>query len=266
MEKKINIRRLSAIVALSVLVCLLSACAQEPSASVTQPSTAPTEPIASTEPASTSEQPWSHKAALTNLLEETNRTGELLPPAEPEMTAPPGTLVDISRIPKASQNRIGETVSIILAKQQQSIPFYYACSETGEERLAVFINAPKIPMLVVFETKLGGIKGLYSHIASEAVFEGKILSMTNISWEEGAIHAVSACIYIEDIPAKEILTADTALVAGECIGIVGTDSSGAVLNVLRGGKYSTASNALKEDIDWMNQKFERYGIIAGISI
>ena len=121
---------------------------------------------------------------------------------------------------------IGETVSIILTKQQQATPFYYSCSETGAERLAVFIQAERIPILIIFETQLCGVEALCKQIRSGAAFQGKILSMTNISFGEGNVYAPNLCRYTDDIQANEILTEKSAITVGECLGVVGIASGG----------------------------------------
>lgn len=215
--------------------------------------TGATETTGSTEPTA----PWDHEAALSRFLEETNHSGEI--PAE-DKPVPPGTLPDVNLIPKASQTRLGETVSIILAQKQSKVAFYYSCAENGTERLAVVIPAEKIPMMVIFETELGGIQGLCRVIETEEVFQGKILSMTNITFEEGNIQVFNVCGSTYGIPVIEILTKDTSVNVGECLGVVGTNDAGTVVTVIKGGVYETASAALKENLDWMKGKFARYSL------
>ncbi len=166
--------------------------------------------------------------------------------------------MELWQIPQPSQSRIGETVSLILAREQQEIPFYYSYNRSGEERLAVFIHA-KIPMLVVFETQLGGIQELYRCISSETVFQGKILSMTNIDNLESQVYARNL-FGSDDVAEDEHLTADTSLVEGECVGIVGTDEGGTVLSIVKGGMYESASEGLKQQIDWMKKILMRYSL------
>ncbi len=259
---------------LCLLLCFLCACAEEPVPERTPPATVipiptggtvsqetePTVngPVWSTEPTENTEPmlPWAHEAALTNLLEDTNYHGEYLPG---DGLPVPGSLIPVELIPAASQSRVGETVSIILAQRQQAIPFYYRCTAEGEERLAVFIDA-KIPMLVIFETELGGIKELHDHIQSETVFQGKILSMTNLDRTEGSVYAKSRSKNTENVLDGEILTDGTSLTAGECVGVVGTDDGSTAITVIKGGRYETASDGLKDDIDWMKQVFQRYSL------
>lgn len=212
-----------------------------------------TETTGSTEPTT----PWDHEAALSRFLEETNHNGEM---ASEDELLPPGTLPDVERIPKASQTQVGETVPIILAQKQSKVAFYYSFTEDGPERLAVVIPAEKIPMMVIFETELGGIQGLCRVIETEEVFQGKILSMTNITPEEGDIQVFNVCGSTYPIPAREILTKGTSVNVGECLGVVGTDDTGTAVTVIKGGVYETASAALKEDLDWMKGKFARYSL------
>lgn len=214
-----------------------------------------------TEPAeSTATEPtnlgWQHEAALTRFLNDTNHNGTIIPFEE---LVPPGTLPEVWQIPKADQELVGETVSIILAKEQQVICFYYIYTTGGVERLAVFIR-DNIPLLMVFETTLGGIDGLCSAIKSETVFQGKILSMTNVCFEEGVIYAKNVCSPY-DIPEHEILTENATISVGECLGYVGVvDSAGATEVFIKGGVYETASSSLQKDIDWMKEKFRRFSL------
>ncbi len=227
-----------------------------PSGSIAAPlPTENTDPSENTEP-TVEPGPWTHEAALIHLLEETNQTGEYLPSNGAEA---PGSLTPVDRIPAADQSRVGETVPIILAQRQQTIPFYFRCTADGNERLAVFINA-KIPMLVIFETDIGGIRGLYEHIQAETVFSGKILSMTNLDKAQGSVYARNCCADTSDVRADEILTDGTLMTDGGCVGIVGTPDGGVALTVIKGGIYECASDGLKFDIDWMHQVFRRYSL------
>lgn len=215
--------------------------------------TEPTESTA-TEPTNLG---WQHKAALTRFLNDTNHNGTITPY---EQLVPPGTLPEVWQIPKADQELVGETVSIILAKEQQVICFYYICTTDGVERLAVFIG-DNIPLLMVFETTLGGIDGLCSAIKSETVFQGKILSMTNVYVEEGVYQAKSVCGYKYGISDHEILTENATMSVGECLGYVGVvDSAGSTEVFIKGGVYETASSSLQKNIDWMKEKFRRFSL------
>lgn len=201
--------------------------------------------------------PWEHEAALSRFLEDINHNGEI---ASGDKAVPPGTLPEVEQIPKASQTRVGETASIVLSQKQSKVAFYYSCAENGTERLAVFITARRIPMMVIFETELGGIQELCRHIKTEEVFQGKILSVTNISPTEGNIQAFIVCSDIKGIPVNEIFSEGTSVTFGECIGIVGTDEESSVVTVIKGGIYETASKELREDLDWVKEKFERYSL------
>ncbi len=128
---------------------------------------------------------WPHEAALDRFLTQVNHEGTIGydPSAEP---VAPGTLPDVKFIPTADQSMVGSRVPIILAQEQQAIPFYYSYDTvTGIERLAVVLQADRIPMLIIFETTLGGLNGLCEKIAKQEPFEATILSMTNISYQEG---------------------------------------------------------------------------------
>lgn len=200
---------------------------------------------------------WEHEATLLRFLEETNHSGVIAGGSTP---VPPGTLPEIQQIPAANQTLVGKIVPIVLARKQQAISFYYTYRENGTERLAVFIPAEKIPMLIIFETTLGGADGLYDHIKSEKVFQAKILAVVNISYEEGNIYAYNVGAKLDGISEQEILREGKNLKAGECIGVVGTNSAGVEAEVLKGGTYEIAGKAFRENIDWMKDKFNRYSL------
>lgn len=194
-----------------------------------------------------------HEASLFRFLEETNHSGTYLPNKE---LVPPGTPYEIWQIPKASQTLVGQTVSLILAKVEWAVPFYYSCDEDGTERLAVYLQAEAVPMLMIFETDLGGIHGLYRKIKNEEIFQGKVLAVTNVDDVEGNFQAYGVCRYVDDVRESEIISVETSLTAGECLGVVNSDGT----VILKAGQYATASDALREDIEWMHEKFLRYSL------
>ena len=248
------------ILLLVIVLCLsMNACKKNV---IEQPDSS-TNQMENTEQTGNAENPqndsWNPGLSLFRFLEDTNSNGQLAPTEE---QVAPGDLPEMWRIPQPDQSRIGETVSIVLAKWHQAIPFYYSCAENGTERLVVFLSAEKIPMLMAFETQLGGIAELCKKISTGAEFQGKILAMVNISWEEGNIYAPNVGSSTYQVAAEEFLTESTALVAGECVGIIGraNDKDNTVLTVVKGGVYQTASQGLRSNIDWMKQKFTRCGI------
>lgn len=205
-------------------------------------------------------QPKEYENSVFRFLQETNHSGTIIPNEE---TVPPGTLPEVWRIPQPEQDLVGQTVNIVLAKDQDMTPFYFCCTEAGVESLYVFLSA-KIPMLILFETHLGGIKGLYDHIQNKTVFQGKIYAMVNVSYEEGNVYAYNACYYQEDIPENEILNNGTDLIAGKCMGVVGyreTADGPEFKMLLKGAGLENVSAALKKDFDWMYEKLERFGLV-----
>lgn len=153
---------------------------------------APTEPD-STEsvPPPTTESNADPQTYVSQLLTDINYNGKIQPGTE---LVPPGTLPEISRIPSADQSAVGTTVKINLGIGQPKGSYLYRVdSQNNRELLAVVIHAARentnngfyIPLLAVFEVELGGLKGLCSAISTQESFSATILSLTNISFEEG---------------------------------------------------------------------------------
>ena len=201
----------------------------------------------------------SDENSVFRFLQETNHTGTIIPYEE---VVPPGFLPEVWRIPQPDQNLIGQTVDIVLSVHQEKTPFYFCCTDNGLESLYVFLPA-EIPMLIRFETNVGGIQGLYKHIGNRTVFQGKISAMVNLSYEEGNIYAYNVCYYQEDISVNEILNDGTDLVTGKCMGVLGYRETGdtqAFKLLLKGANLDNISHALEEDFAWMQNKLKRFGL------
>ena len=221
----------------------------------------PTESIA---PSATVTEPsvdcpsWNHKSALTRFLTEINRSGSIRPS---ETTQAPGTLPAVDRIPIADQSLVGESVTIIFAQEQQEIPFYYCYdADTGWERLAVVITAEKIPLLMVFQTKLGGTAKLCQAIASEREINATILSMTNISYEEGCAYVRNACQLASQNQKIDIFANGISAISGQYIGMVGKDHDGKAVNLLAGAESSQLSDSVQSGLNVWFRIFERFGL------
>ena len=128
---------------------------------------------------------------VAQLLTDINYNGKIQSGTE---IVPPGTLPEITQIPAADQTAVGSTVQINLgAGQTKGSYLYRVDSQNNRELLAVVIHAARentnngfyIPLLAVFEVELGGLKGLCSAISTQESFSATILSLTNISFEEG---------------------------------------------------------------------------------
>lgn len=248
----------SLLVVLALIITVFVACTPVVDSEQTTENYDPVTTIGTQSPQPT--QPiWQHEAALMRFLEDINHTGTIIPSTEP---VPPGTLPEVWRIPQPNQDLVGQTVDIVLAQDQQAIPFYYSCSEAGVESLFVFIEADKIPMLINFGVQLGGIQGLYQHIQNETVFQGRIFGMKNLSFEEGNVYAYNVCSYHTDIPDNEILNEVTDLTVGVCMGVVGNGfrHGEETVNLLKGAKRENMSSQFHKDVDWMYQLLQRYGL------
>lgn len=119
---------------------------------------------------------------LSHFLTDTNYSGKI--ESSGEMGAP-GTLPDVSQIPKADQTSIGGEVLISLDSSQTPVAFlYYFDPSTGVEHLAAVISCNNIPMLIVFQAELGGVSALCEALATGTAFSATIASIANISYEE----------------------------------------------------------------------------------
>ena len=209
--------------------------------------------------------PWSHEAALSRFLTQINHEGSIAVDTSGE-AVPPGTPPDVNAIPKADQSLIGENVQIILAQEQYAVPFYYSYEEaSGMERLAVIIDAEKIPMLIIFETELNGAEGLCEMIASQEPFNATILAMVNISFMEGAVYAPNASLSDVENGEEIDVFADTVTQnAGIFIGFVGTDEAGNTFHILKGTEAGAASSNLQDSINVYLKIFARFDLMAFI--
>lgn len=200
---------------------------------------------------------WSHEAALTRFLTDVNHKGSIPPGDKP---VPPGTLPEVSRIPKADQSWVGSTVQVILARQQQVIPFYYFCGDDGTERLAMVVEAERIPLLIVLETALGGYQKLCEKIAAQEVFTGRVLSMTNICPQENH-YAYAACSIVENVAAQEIINMESPTGGpgkGVFVGAVGVTAGDKTVSMMMGSFSGDASEALHSKLKVFQRMFERY--------
>ena len=128
---------------------------------------------------------------VTQLLTDINYTGQI---QSNTGAVAPGALPDISQIPCAEQTPIGTTIQINLGSGQTMGSYLYRVDfQNSRELLAVVIHATPeetnngfyIPLLAVFQVKLGGIKGLCRAISTQKSFSATVLSLTNISFQEG---------------------------------------------------------------------------------
>ena len=203
--------------------------------------------------------PKQHKASVFRFLQDTNHNGTIAPYTE---LVPPGTLPEMAQIPQPDQDMVGQTVDILLSMDQQMTPFFYVCTESGVEYLYVIIPA-KIPMLILFETQLGGVQGLYPRLRYKKVFQGKITAMINISYEEGNVYAYNVCSNQEDMFPDEILNDGAKGSTGQYLGVVGCRETGDGWDkqlLLKGTYVDNISGDLFHDIRWMYNLLQRYGL------
>ena len=252
-----NVKTVRVLCCLLCVVLLLCACAPGQGG----PSTVPTDPNP-TVPTQPTEAPDAWQAyAFTRFLTDTNLNGRIAPTGTIEA---PGTLPDVSRIPAADQALVGQTVTVIFARMQQVIPFYYLCEgAAGTERLAVVIQTDRIPLLLVLETRLGGLPGLCDVIRRQESFEARILAATNISFEEGmyAGNAVRRDYALDPSEIYDLLEGEVLPEAGVFLGAFGTDDQGMPVAILKGSDGPDLSSGLQEDLSVYHKIYTRFDLL-----
>ena len=210
---------------------------------------------------------------LTNVfrfypVENSQTADPLLPPDKPveDPDTPPGTLADPKDLKQPDQALVNETVRINLGRSQPRCPFLFY-SDQGTERLAVVLLEEQlicVPMLMIFEIDLG-VDGLCDVLSNEKTFEAKILSMTNITWEEGMF--TCGTIPRNDdpyvCPPEEeqyniVSDVDTAPKSGWFVGNFGENSG----EIIYGGQsIDNLSTVFKNKLAVYNRIFNRFGLI-----
>lgn len=184
-----------------------------------------------------------------------------LSPDEPveEPDSAPGTLTDAKDIGQPDQSLVNTTVKINLGRLQPCCPFLFY-SDQGTERLAVVLRPDEvlfIPMLMIFETDLG-VEGLCDALSSEKTFEAKILSMTNLTWEEG-MYTTNVVLNLPEEEKYNIVSdVDTVPESGWFVGNFGEDS---VEFICGGQNIDDLSTVFKNKLAVYNRIFSRFGLI-----
>ncbi len=253
--------RFCMMIVLLLVTALLVACAPvvDPGEINTTEESSTESTVSTTIPVNSSPPIREHKANVFRFLQETNYFGAIIPNTEP---VPPGTLPEVWQIPQPDQDVVGQTVDILLAMDQKMTPFFYVCTRSGAEYLYVIVPA-KIPMLILFETRLGGVNKLYPCLRYKKVFQGKITAIINISYEEGTVYAYNVCSDQEDMFPDEIFNDGAKCSTGEYLGVVGCRETGNGLEkqlLLKGTYVDNISAGLHDDIRWMYNLLQRYGL------
>lgn len=213
------------------------------------------QPIVTTQPTTSPPAPV-HDDSPLRFLTDLNLNGSLYPSEE---MVPPGTLPELDEIPPYDQDLIGEKVSITLAGDQLRTSFYYRSGEN--ERLALVIGEFNIPLLMVFETNLGGVEALCQKLAAEESFEATILAAVNISFQEG-MYARNVATTREDFPVYEQFDLDSGVIptaGGEYIGIVGLDDK-TIVKCIKGSQTGDPSDMLVHAFDIFYRIFDRFDL------
>ena len=198
--------------------------------------------------------------------EENSQTADpLAQPDEPveDPDTAPGTLTDAEDVKQPDQALVNKTVKINLGRSQPRCPFLFY-SDQGTERLAVVLLEEQLictPVLIIFETDLG-VDGLCDALSSEKTFEAKILSMTNITWQEG-MYAVGTVPRNDDpalCPPEEeqyniVSDVDTVPESGWFFGAFGENSG----EIIYGGQsMDDLSEVFKKKLAVYDRIFNRF--------
>ena len=185
---------------------------------------------------------------LSRFLTDANYHGKI---ASSEDLVTPGTLPDVSLIPKADQVSVGSNVLISLDSSQTPVAFlYHLDTSTGAERLAAVIFCDNIPMLIVFQPELGGVSALRDALTTGTAFSAAIVSIVNISYEE-SMYAFNAAEISEQGTVDPSAPPETD---GEQIWLVG------YLGMQEGQSCTTLFSANTNALEIYHQIFSRFSI------
>ena len=198
--------------------------------------------------------------SFAQLLTDVNYNGAYQLPTEP---VPPGTVRDISLIPPAPQDLVGQSVELAFQHDSRSLYFYYYADEvSGKERLAVIISE-KIPLLAILETDLGGAESLRNKIVTAEPFRATVLALANICNLE-PIYVQQACQSDMDdypyLPTEFIDIFSKAPTYGRFMGKVESnpyETSTTTVHI-RGNEVRSASDPLKNSLEVFERILNRF--------
>ena len=177
---------ISCILSVVLLLSLLASCTASPPPSETEETTSAVVDTTTKEETPYVEEQIDEKdvISLYSLTTRAN-TSETIRQSDSAETIPPGGLYDPADYPEADQTMVGKTVYTKFFHDESILTFFYSYDRaTGTERLIVPITE-KNPLLIIGETKLGGLEGLAKVMREEKAFSLKILSLTTIDALEG---------------------------------------------------------------------------------
>lgn len=203
----------------------------------------------------------SSSTLVSGLLTDINLNGKIQSTDE---IVPPGTLPDISCIPTADQSRVGETVTINLGSNQPTGSFlFYSDAQSGKERLTVVLRAEQafyIPLMIILETDIG-LDGLCHALSTAEDFSAKIISATNISFEEGMYSICSLVRYIGTLPEAEVISIESPPENtpnnGWYVGNFGNNEYPSLF----GGEKGSVSKEIQKEFSVYERIFTRFSII-----
>ena len=200
--------------------------------------------------------------AFAQFLTDVNYNGEYLVSVE---QVAPGTVRDISLIPTAPQDFVGQSVEVAFQHDTRSLYFYYCADEvTEKERLAVIVHA-KIPLLVILETNLGGAESLRNKIVTAEPFRATVLALANIDNLE-PIYVQQACHSDLDdypyLPNEFIDIFGKAPIYGIYMGKIEINSyeTSTTTVHMRGNEVKSASEPLKNSLQVYEKIFKRFSL------
>lgn len=186
---------------------------------------------------------------------------------------PPGTLPDVSELPKADLTNVGENiyVSLLPGEEYNAIGFHYIYEpDSGKERLLViyiFDQIGSYNLMSIYETDFHGVEGLCKKLCDG--FTAKVLLNVNISFQESmyATNFGSSFPESEKIYWDEPKSSDKSkqLYFGKIIEKVSDTVSYQSLDYnfdlcLYGNIDNTNSKAISIRMDVMNKIYERFDL------
>ena len=177
---------ISCILSVVLLLSLLASCVASPPPSETEETTAAVVDATTKEESRYVEEQIDEKDVISMFSLTTRaNTAETIRPSDSSETVPPGGLYDPADYPEADQSLVGKTIYTKFFHDESILTFFYSYDRaTDTERLIVPI-IEKNPLLIIGETKFGGLEGLAKVVREEKAFSLKILSLTTIDSLEG---------------------------------------------------------------------------------
>jgi hypothetical protein len=148
------------------------------------------DPVPATPPSSTENPQPSRAVSLFTLLSADNYDYQSASSSDEPL--PPGTLPALDTLPPIDTTLLGKEMTVNLGLESHPIYFYY-CKTEQTERLVMIVSdgisgEVAYPLLIVADVSFNGWDALNRALTSNQDFGITILSVANISWQEGNVY------------------------------------------------------------------------------